>query len=131
MRKILENLAIMLVILLSLAIIYLIVRYNMIEDETTQTAIVKEEPKKEAITQKAKASNYLQNLEGYNDVDVQVDAKEEDTSNRVTIVSESNINEIQIEKIIDNKTDTQIIEEEGTNKVDKVGKALDNLLDDL
>ena len=131
MRKILENLAIMLVVLLSTAIIYLIVKYNMIEDETAQEIIVKEEPKPESVTKKAKVSNYLQNLEGYSDVDVKVDAKEEDTSNRVTIVSEANVNEIEIKKVIDNKTDTQTIEEEGTNKVDKVGKALDSLLDDL
>ncbi len=131
MRKILEHLAIMLVILLSVAILYLIIRYNMIEDETVQPVIEKEAPKSEAVTKKAKAINYLHNLEGYNDKNVKADAREDDTSNRVTIVSEANINEMQIEKVIDNKTDTQTIEEEGINKVDKVGKALDNLLDDL
>lgn len=132
MRKILENLAILLVILLSTSVIYLIVKYNMIEDETaSEEIVVKEEPTPKVENKKAQVSKYLQNIEGYNDIDVKVDAKEEDNSNKVTIISESNVNEIKIEKVVENTTDTQVIKEEGTAKVDKVGKALDNLLGDL
>jgi len=132
MRKILENLAILSVVLLSVAIIYLIIRYNMIEEETSTEIIVKDEPITKEVTKKEKVSNYLQNLEGYKDIDVKVDARaEDDNTNKVKIISESNVNELKIKKVVENTSDTQIIPEDGKNKVDKVGKALDNLLGDL
>lgn len=132
MRKILENLSILLVVLLSVAIIYLIIRYNMIEEETSTEVITKDEPVVKEVTKKEKVSNYLQNLEGYKDIDVKVDARvEDDNTNKVKIISESNVNELKIKKVVENTSDTQVIPEDGRNKVDKVGKALDNLLGDL
>ena len=88
MKNMLENAAIATVVVLFLFIVALIVRYNMIDDEnivddiTLEFSAVKEESKK------AKASNYLQNLESYRDVDVKVDPTKENSANRVQVSSE-------------------------------------------
>ncbi len=125
MKKISENLAIMIIISLSMSILYLIIQYNLIDDDSVYTKVVKNQTNPEVKEEKkvTKASNYLENLEGYTDVDVKVDAKiEDDNVNKVSIVSESNINEIELNKVVDSKDGT---------KADEVGKALDNLMDDL
>ena len=125
MKKISENLAIMIIISLSMSILYLIIQYNLIDDDSVYTKVVKNQTNPEVKEEKkvTKASNYLENLEGYTDVDVKVDAKIEDNDvNKVSIVSESNVNEIELNKVVDSKDGT---------KADEVGKALDNLMDDL
>lgn len=86
MKNTLESFALLLVGLLSLGIIYLIVLYNLVDDGDTLDEIAYEIPqKKKASTTTA---DYLQNLEGYEDVDVQVDATKEDTVNTVVIKSQ-------------------------------------------
>lgn len=89
MKNLFENFAILLVGLLSLATVFLIVQYNMIEDsdmiEDIEYAVVKKE-----VSSKEKTTTYLQNLEGYEDVDVQVDATKETQTNTVVVKSELN-----------------------------------------
>lgn len=94
MKNLLESLAIILVGFLSLAIVYLIIQYNMIEDEDVLNDILSEVAVPEQVSEKSKAESYLQNLEGYDDideeldVDVDVDVTKENLTNAVTVVSE-------------------------------------------
>lgn len=88
MKNLFESIAIFLVGLLSLAIVFLIVQYNMIEDENIIDDIVLPSPKKK-ITEKEKTDAYLSSLEGYgDDTDVKVDAQKKDTTNMVIVKSE-------------------------------------------
>jgi hypothetical protein len=88
MKNILESFAIMLVGLFSLLIVFLIVQYNMIEEEGVEE-IVFATPATTKESKKAKTSNYLDSLEGYGgDVDVKVDARKESTANTVAVASE-------------------------------------------
>ena len=96
MRNTLENFALLLVGLLSLGIIYLIVQYNLVDDGYTLNEIAYEIPQKKKISAKAKTADYLQNLEGYEDVDVQVDATKEDTVNTVVVQSQVKDNALNI-----------------------------------
>jgi len=89
MKNLLESFAILLVGLLSVSIIYWIVQYSMIADEEMLDEIVEyQQSQKKKAPKKAKATDYLQNLEGYEDVDVKVDATKETTTNRVVVQSE-------------------------------------------
>jgi hypothetical protein len=88
MKNKLESFAVLLVGLLSLVIIYLIVQYNLVDDGDTLDEIAYEIPQKKTVSSKAKAADYLQNLEGYEDVDVQVDATKENTANTVVVQSQ-------------------------------------------
>jgi len=88
MKNIFESIAIFFVGLLSLAIVFFIVQYNLINDDTLMDEIAYEVPQKKE-TKKASATNYLSSLEGYgDDVDVQVDAKQESAANMVIVRSE-------------------------------------------
>jgi preprotein translocase subunit SecF len=88
MKNLLESFAILLVGLLSVSIIYWIVQYSMIADEDMTEEINYEVPEKKQASKKAKTTDYLQNLEGYEDVDVQVDATKENRANTVVVKSE-------------------------------------------
>ena len=85
MKNLLESFAVLLVGLLSVSIIYWIVQYSMIADadmiEEIEYEVVETKPK-------AKTTDYLQNLEGYEDVDVKVDATKESRANTVVVKSE-------------------------------------------
>ncbi len=84
MKNLLESFAILLVGLLSLLIVYFIVQYNMIEDQVIEDIDYTVTEKK----QETKA-DYLENLEDYGeDVDVEVDATKESTTNTVSVRSE-------------------------------------------
>jgi len=88
MKNLLETIAIVFVGLLSLSIVFFIVQYNMIEDDSIDDEVSFATPQKK-ITQKAKESNYLSSLEGYgDDVDVKVDARQEDRTNTVVVKSQ-------------------------------------------
>jgi len=94
MKNLLESIAILFVGLLSLAIVFFIVQYNMIEDDSIVDDFAFEVPQKK-VTEKAKTNNYLNSLEGYgDDTDVKVDATKEDTTNTVVVKSELNKDEI-------------------------------------
>jgi len=102
MKNLLESVAIFFVGFLSLAIVYFIIQYNMIEDDSIEENIAFEVPKKK-ITEKAKTSDYLNSLEGYgDDTDVKVDATKEDTTN--TVVVKSELNKDEIGTVIDDKS---------------------------
>lgn len=88
MKNMFENFAVTLVVILSIAIVYLIVQYNMIDDSDTIDEIAYQIPEVKEVSKKEKATAYLQNLEGYTDVDVQVDPTQEGTANRVEVRSE-------------------------------------------
>ena len=88
MKNMLESFAIILVGILSLAVVYLIVQYNMIEEDSIDdvSAIIASQKKENG---KVKTSAYLNSLEGYgDDVDVKVDAKKVDHTNEVAVKSE-------------------------------------------
>ena len=156
MKNTLESFAILLVGLLSLGIIYLIVLYNLVDDGDTLDEIAYEIPqKKKASTTTA---DYLQNLEGYEDVDVQVDATKEDTVN--TVVIQSQVKDDALNMAVNDKSKSSymqnlanyadVAEEEKLDTikptadgagdpekldqeeiVDEVGMAIDDLLDDI
>lgn len=84
----LESVAIGTVVVLFLFIVALIVQYNMIDEDNVVDEITQELTVEKKVSKKAKASNYLQNMESYTDVDVKVDPTKENTANRVQITSE-------------------------------------------
>ena len=89
MKNLLESFAIFLVGLLTVSIIYWIVQYSMIADEEMMEELVEyQQSQKNKAPKKANAADYLQNLEGYEDVDVKVDATKETSTNRVVVKSE-------------------------------------------
>ena len=94
MKNLLESFAILLVGVLSLLIVFLIVQYNMIEDEVAEE-IVFTAPVQTEESKKAKTSSYLDSLEGYGeDVDVKVDATKESSANTVAVRSELTSDEL-------------------------------------
>jgi len=89
MKNIVEKVAIAIVILLTLLIIGLIIKFNMINDGNEEDNYAAYEvPVEKKESKKAKTSNYLQNLETYTDVDVKVDPTKVNTTNRVEVKSE-------------------------------------------
>ena len=85
MRNLFENIAVALVVLLSL--VGLIVQYNKIEDDSLdETAYTLPMAKK--VSKEEKSTNYLHNLEGYADEDIEVDPTQEDTTNRIVVKAE-------------------------------------------
>jgi len=119
MRNLFENIAILLVILLTLGIVGLIVKYNMIEDDTPDD-VAYAIPVVKKVSKQEKSTNYLKNMEGYadEDVDVDVDPTQEDTTNRVVVKSEQEeggidiaVKDMDIEKS-ENHADDKSKEEE-------------------
>lgn len=101
MKNLFENFAILLVGLLSVAIVFWIVQYNMIEDSDMIEDIEYEVVKKD-VSSKEKTTTYLQNLEGYEDVDVQVDATKETRTN--TVVVKSELNNDALDAVVEDKS---------------------------
>ena len=155
MKSLLENFAVLLVGLLSLALVYLIVQYNLIKD-TTLDEIIEVIPKPEIIKKK-QTQDYLNTLEGYEDQDVNVDAQKEHMLNRVKVEvedSEDELNNVvndsskssymenlqsyedkkevnlteQPKKIIDTSDPEKL---EFDKVEDKIGTAINDLLSDL
>ena len=94
MKNLLESFAILLVGVLSLLIVFLIVQYNMIEEESVEE-VVFTAPVQTKESKKAKTSSYLDSLEGYGeDVDVKVDATKESSANTVEVRSELSSDEL-------------------------------------
>ena len=90
MKNLLESFAIMLVGVLSLLIIFLIVQYTLIKEDTlddvTYAPVISEK------TESTK--DYLSDMEKYADVDVKVDPTKEDNTNSVAVKSELTKNTI-------------------------------------
>ncbi|RLA62496.1 MAG: hypothetical protein DRQ78_07990, partial [Epsilonproteobacteria bacterium] len=101
------SIAVVLVGLLSLLIIILIVQYNMIDDENYIEEIAQATPSKK-ISTKEKAKSYLKGLEGYEDVDVKVDATKEDNANRVMVKSE--VSDNRMDAAVEDKAKTSYME---------------------
>lgn len=156
MKNLLESFAVLLVGLLSLLIVYLIVQYNMIEDQVIAEIdyTVTEKQKEE------KTENYLESLEDYGeDIDVEVDETTESTKNTVSVRSEETNNDLSdvvedkskssymknlenyADKAEDEKLDEAKPDAEDTSGepqkleheevVDEVGMAIDAALDSL
>jgi len=106
MKNLTESIAVLLVGILSLAIVFFIVQYNLIEDDSMMDDIAFETSQKK-VTKKATTSNYLNSLEGYgDDVDTKetLDETKEDTTNKVVVKSEMNKDDIGT--VIDDKSKT-------------------------
>lgn len=120
MKNIFESIAILLVGLLSLVVVYLIVQYNMIEEDTIDDIgnLVVAQKKTDS---KSKTSAYLSSLEGYgNDVDVKVDAKKEDHTNEVVVKSE--LKEDDLGTVIEDKSKSSYTESSQKQDSNKVAK---------
>ena len=133
MKNIAENIALILVLILSGVIGYLIYQYNTLEDNIYEdTSLLVHVPKKET-KPKENTSNYLNTLEAYgDDKDVQVDVKKEDSANRV--VAKSEIKEDTFNTVVEDKTKsayTQNLEnyakESSKEKLDTLKPVKDNL----
>jgi len=89
MKNIIEKFALAIVVLLSLSVVVLIVKFNMIDEgDLSENSMAYEVPVEKKESKKAKTSNYLQNLETYTDVDVKVDPTKVNNTNRVHVKSE-------------------------------------------
>lgn len=132
MRNLLENFAILLVGLLSLSIVFFIVQYNLIEDDSVIEDITSIMPAKK-VSKKATSTEYLSTLEGYgDDVDVKVDATKENRVNTVTVKSE--LRNDHLGAVVDDKSKSSYMENlatysdnaENTAQEESVAKAMDN-----
>jgi len=133
MKNLLESFAILLVGVLSLLIVFLIVQYNMIEEEVGEE-IVFTAPVKTEESKKAKAANYLDSLEGYGgDVDVKVDATKENLVNTVAVTSE--LTKDELGQAVDDKSKSSYMENlasyqvevENEEQVESVKKAMEDV----
>ncbi|MDM5271254.1 hypothetical protein PGH07_03610 [Sulfurovum sp. zt1-1] len=89
MKNLLENFAVALVILLSLGILGLVIKYNMISnDEDIETKYAPEiiQSLQSQNTTTEKKTSYLDTLEEYEDVDVKVDSTEEESNENIAVV---------------------------------------------
>jgi len=94
MRNLFESIAVGLVLILSLGIVVLIVQYNMIEEDTMDDIKASTSVKNDELIKSKASNNYLDKLEGYTDVDVEVDPTQEDKANRVEVQAETTDNSI-------------------------------------
>lgn len=108
MKNLLESFAVLLVGVLSLLIVFLIVQYNLIEEEAAEE-IVFAAPVQTKEQKKEKTASYLDSLEGYGeDVDVKVDATKEKLVNAVAVKSE--LTEDELGKTIEDKAKSSYME---------------------
>jgi len=109
MKNIFESFAIFLVGLLSISIIYWIIQYSMISDAEMMDEIVEyQQAQKKKAPKKATAVDYLQNLEGYEDVDVEVDATKESNANTVVVTSE--LSKDELDDVVEDKSGSSYTE---------------------
>jgi hypothetical protein len=150
MRNLFENIAILLVVLLTLGIVGLIVKYNMIEDDMLDD-VAYTIPVVKKVSKQEKSTNYLQNMEDYTDEDVDVDPTQEDTTNRIVVKSKQEEDGIDIavkdtyveklENYADEKSKVEEIKSSGDIQneseptppqkeeiVDEIGMALDDII---
>ena len=84
MRNIFENIAVLLVIIFSLAIIVLIVQYNLINEKDNVYLENLDGIEKNTMIEQKK-TNYLDTLEKYRDVDVKVDPRQTSRENQIKV----------------------------------------------
>jgi len=133
MKNLLESFAILFVGILSLAIIFFIVKYNMIEDDSVMEEITSVIAKKK-VTKKEKTSSYLDSLEGYgDDTDVKVDATKESTLNQVVVRSQ--VKNDELSAVVEDKSKSSYMENlskyteesENTAQEETVKKAMETI----
>jgi ribose 5-phosphate isomerase len=127
MKNLLESFAIFLVGLLSIFIVVMIVKYNMIKDGDDLDTIVYDKPIDKSMSKKSQTASYLNKLEGYEDVDVKVDATKESTTNTVVVKSEEGTN--ALETTVDDKAKNAYMKnladyEKNKNKIVKKAKPI-------
>ena len=105
MKNLSETFAILFVGFLSMAVVFFIVQYNLIDDDVDMDEIILSTPQKKV----AKTSSYLDSLEGYgDDTDVKVDARKKDTTN--TVIVQSELNKDTLGDVIDDKSKSSYME---------------------
>ena len=113
MRNFIDNIAIALVVLFSVALVVLIVQYNLIKEESLELLTIN--PPIDVQSKKAQQkTDYLKKMEAYKEVNVKVNPKEEKAFNNIKVKSE--ITQDKLNAIIE------------PNRADTVGDALDKLL---
>jgi len=148
MKKLIENLAVAMVMLLFIVVIALVIKYNMIEEGSDDTYIVPEATIKPE-TKKEKTADYLNSLESYgDDVDIKVDPTQEAKKNVVKVTSElaedaigdalktdEKANYVKtLESYSEGKTksknaaELEDVEPEKSENGDNIGDELDNIL---
>jgi len=148
MKNIVENLVVTMVVLLFLGVIALVVKYNMIGIDSTDTPAVPEQISEQDIHKK-ETKDYLKSLESYGeDEDVKVDPKQESHKNTVKVISEVTSDELgralrsdekrsylkSLERYSDNKkavSKTEKLEDVKPEKVqndDTISSELDSIL---
>jgi len=144
MRNLIESLAVLLIGIISAFIIYLIVQFNMIEDDNSIEEVAYATPVKKKETVKS----YLSDMEKYSDVDVEVDPTKDDRTNSVHVKSElakdtsienvPKIHKIDNNKIMDNypkkvetKTEKLSMDKpDDSMGMDELRNALDSIVND-
>jgi lipopolysaccharide export LptBFGC system permease protein LptF len=151
MNRIIENILVVVAGFLLVAILVLIVLYNT-QNDNMQNDIFVEESTSENVVKKDNKIDYLKNLEGYSDVNVDVDPQKRNSSNIVDVKEEkikSNISYVVDDKskssymenlenydsdsnvTINNKDNEEEDETEKTGIIDEIGMAIDAALDDI
>jgi len=151
MNRIIENILVVVAGFLLVAILVLIVLYNT-QNDNMQNDIFVEESTSENVVKKDNKIDYLKNLEGYSDVNVDVDPQKRNSSNIVDVKEEkikSNISYVVDDKskssymenlenydsdsnvTINNKDNEEEDESEKTGIIDEIGMAIDAALDDI
>ena len=105
MKKLIDNLAVGMVVLLFGIVIALIIRYNMIGEDASTALVTVPETNQPTVKKDNAKNNYLSTLESYSDVDVQVDPTKESQTNTVKVVSEETKSELEAALKADEKKD--------------------------
>ena len=92
MKNIFENIAVLLIIIFSLAIIALIVQYNLINEKDNVYLEDLDGIEKNTMIEQKK-TNYLDTLEKYRDVDVKVDPRQNSRENQIKVKVEDTIHQ--------------------------------------
>jgi len=157
MNKVIENILVVLSGILLIAIVVLIVLYNT-QNDNMQNETFFEEASSKNIVRKDNKIDYLKDLEGYSDVNVDVDPKTRNSSNIVNVHEEkikSNITYVVDDKskssymenlenydrdsnnTIDNNIDNDLNSDDNMDKtekvgiIDEIGMAIDAALDGI
>jgi len=118
MKNIIENIAITLLILLFMFIVAMIIQYKIIDDESNIKKSYVSITEKVEVLPKTKRDNYLESLETYTEVDVDVDPRKEKHVNRVEITSE--LAKDEMETAISNANKSTFYEENLNNYSKKI-----------
>ncbi|CAA6820066.1 MAG: Unknown protein [uncultured Sulfurovum sp.] len=102
MKKIFEKVAIGAVIFLMIAIVVLIIQYNMIGSDSSENLTNHTIESKKVMSKEETTNSYLNSIEGYEEVDVKEDNQKKETpSNQVSVKPE--LSKSKIDQVIDNQ----------------------------